>query len=376
MAFSNIYQRRRVFVTGHTGFKGAWLALWLKHLGAEVIGYALDAPSEPSAFAACCLGDLITDVRGNICNLDKLQETIQKHQPEVIFHLAAQAIVRTGYADPCGTFATNVLGTANVLEAARRCGCVKAVVAVTSDKVYRNEGWEWGYREIDALGGHDPYSASKAAAEMVIASYQWPHTQNRRDDLAIASARGGNVIGGGDWAADRLVPDTIRAIISQQDITLRYPNATRPWQHVLDCLSGYLHLGERLLTGAKQYRSAWNFGPVDSRATSVETVCRHLLSNWPGTSTRIVIQPGPAGAEMMGLRVDSSKAIHQLAWRPTWNVAQCLDNTLQWYLHFYTHNQSEMTDFSIAQINAYTDDARTAGVDWACPASRSDRQDG
>ena len=365
--FGGFYRGKTVLVTGDTGFKGSWLALWLNYLGANVIGYALEPPSTPSNFTASCLDRRITHVDGDVRDLSCLEKVFQDHRPEIVFHLAAQAIVRLSYERAQYTFGTNLMGTVNMLEAARRTDSVRAVVAITSDKCYRNVGWEWGYREIDPLGGYDPYSASKACAETAIAVYQdatFQRAANPVSDLAIASTRAGNVIGGGDWAIDRIVPDTIRAIASDRDIVVRSPDATRPWQHVLEPLSAYLWLG-MLLTKDRSYCTSWNVGPGDSQILTVKQVVTGILQRW-STVSRLVVEPESSQREALLLRLDCSKAARHLKWRSTWVMDQTLDAVVSWYKRFYTSSGEDMYSFTVQQIEEYTECARKLNLAWAC----------
>jgi CDP-glucose 4,6-dehydratase len=325
------YRRRRVLVTGHTGFKGGWLCSWLLELGAQVSGLALEPESSPSLFEAAKLDDRMTsyicDVRDQVVVQDILAET----RPEIVFHLAAQPLVRRSYGDPLGTFATNIMGTAHLLDAARTCPSVRAVVVVTTDKVYDNREWAWPYREIDPLGGLDPYSASKAAAELVAATYQ---KNLCRGTIAIATARGGNVIGGGDWSEDRIVPDIVRAIIADVPIALRNPQAVRPWQHVLELCEAYLELGARLLTGGPDFAQAFNFGPYNSERLTVKELTDSILKIWHRPRHRYKIEPSPLH-EAQVLRLDIAKACSLMSWRPRLGVHDALIWTVRWYKDYY-----------------------------------------
>jgi len=366
-AFKDYYQGKKVLVTGHTGFKGSWLVCWLKYLGAEIIGYALDPDTDPNFFTACHLHDRIIDVRGDILDYEKLAQVLQDNQPEIIFHLAAQPIVRLAFQKPRETFDINIMGTVNVLESARLCKTVKSVIVVTSDKCYRDTGWEWGYREIDQLGGHEAYSASKACAEMVAATYQeerFCQTIQSPIEMAVATARAGNVIGGGDWAPYRLVPDIVRAISSDRDIVIRYPDATRPWQHVLEALSGYLWLGAITHENPKVYCSGWNFGPDDPRMIPVGEIAKQIIKIWSDSKTKLIIEPDPQKSEAMVLHVDSSKAHHFLKWWPTWDIEQTLNAIVVWYKRFYQTQLPEMCEITLEQIESYSAAAQAAGVSW------------
>ena len=371
--FGGVYDCCRVLVTGHTGFKGSWLALWLRQLGAEVVGVALEPSTTPNHFDACGLEDDLADLRVDIRDYAALREVLERYRPEIVFHLAAQPLVGEAFVDPRATFEVNVMGTVNVLEAARLCPSVRTVLVVTSDKVYRNVGWEWGYRETDALGGHDPYGGSKACAELVTEVYRQRSFQDNAVSpraLSIASARAGNVIGGGDWADGRIVPDVVRAVLSGTDLTLRSPNATRPWPHVLDCLSGYLHLAARMHAAPGSHEGAWNFGPRAGAPVTVGEVVRRMLALWPSPQTRLIVAPGPAGKEAASLGVDSSLAMHRLGWRPGWGIEEALEATIAWYRAAAAGPVGRdaapgaMRATSLAQISAYSSAARAAGIEW------------
>lgn len=349
----SFWKDRRVLVTGHTGFKGSWMTLWLQHLGARVTGYALEAPTRPSLFELADVAASCSHHIGDVRDLDQLLHVFAASQPEVVFHLAAQPLVRASYRDPLATMATNVMGTAHVLEAARHTLPVRAVVVVTTDKCYENREWLWPYRENDALGGHDPYSVSKACAELVTSAWR---NSFAREGLAIASARAGNVIGGGDWADDRLVPDFLRALDAGHVLAIRSPLATRPWQHVLEPLSGYLMLAERLFTEGQCFAEAWNFGPEEVDAKPVQWIVEYLCSQVPDASWQCDAAPQPHEANM--LKLDSSKAKIQLGWRPRWNLRTALGMTLAW--HQAWKQDSDMAAISVQQIQAYEAAARQA----------------
>ena len=337
----NIWEGRTVFVTGHTGFKGSWLSLWLHHLGAKVHGYALDMPS-PSLFEVAHLRKVLTTTdQGDVNDLNRLQYVMHKVQPSVVFHFAAQPLVRESYRNPIWTFATNVMGTAHCLEAARGGEAVQAVVVITTDKVYENREWVFPYREWDALGGHDPYSASKAAAEMVAASYRESYGMN------IATARAGNVIGGGDWSKDRLVPDCLRAFNKGGPVSLRSPEAVRPWQHVLDLLSGYLLLAEKLVE-SPGYASAWNFGPHD--VATVSQVAEGLAHLW-GCGAKVEFSSEEHPHETGLLRLDSTKARSELGWLPRWPLERSLRMTMEWQKSWL--RGEDMQKKSLEQIQSY-----------------------
>jgi CDP-glucose 4,6-dehydratase len=355
-AFGKAYCGRRVLVTGHTGFKGSWLCLWLHTLGSEVAGLALDPPSEPSHWALLKLS--INDHRIDIRDEAAVRRVFAAERPEIVFHLAAQPLVRRSYREPVTTWDTNVMGTAHVLEAARHTPDVDAVVVVTSDKCYENREWPWPYREQDRLGGHDPYSASKAGAELVTASYRAAFRQHISAPL-LATARGGNVIGGGDWSEDRLIPDLVRSVVAGEPLVIRSPRATRPWQHVLDCLSGYLLLGQRLLAGDASCADAWNFGPGGEGNRTVEQVLRDLARTWPQLRWQVASSPQPHEAGL--LQLDSAKAKMHLAWRPVWKLDEAIHHTASWYRRFLESGEVPSAD----ELNAYVADAITSGLGWA-----------
>lgn len=325
------YRNRRVLVTGHTGFKGSWLCAWLLDLGANVAGMALPADTKPSLFEALGLADRLDSRIADIRDEKAVRGVIQDIAPEIIFHLAAQSLVRRSYADPIATFATNALGTAHVLDAARGVPSVRAVVVVTTDKVYDNREWEWPYREIDPLGGLDAYSASKAAAELVTAVYQ---KNLCRDKIAVATARGGNVIGGGDWSEDRIVPDIVRAISANAPIVLRNPNAVRPWQHVLELCDGYLELGTLLLEAGGEFAEAWNFGPGSAGRVTVGELTRTILKIWGAPEHPTEVHGSPLH-EAQILRLDIAKAVGRLPWRPRLTTDDALAWTARWYRSYY-----------------------------------------
>jgi CDP-glucose 4,6-dehydratase len=326
-----IYRGRRVLVTGHTGFKGSWLCTWLAELGAQVTGVGLAPDTKPALFDAAGVANHLTSLLVDIRDMDAIRRTVESAQPEIVFHLAAQSLVRRSYTDPLETFATNVLGTAHVLEACRNCASIKAVVTVTTDKVYDNREWDRPYREIDPLGGTDPYSASKAAAEIVAAVYQKNLCRGR---AAIATARGGNVIGGGDWADDRIIPDIVRALSAGAPIVLRNPDAVRPWQHVLELCEAYLELGARLFESSESFAEAWNFGPHASEHVTVAELTMMILEIWGCPEHRLQVQPSPLH-EAKTLRLDISKALSRLSWKPKLNIRDAVSWTADWYKQFY-----------------------------------------
>ena len=347
------WQERRVFLTGHTGFKGSWLALWLSRLGAKVRGYALDPCTEPNMFNLASVGAVVDDVRGDVRDHAKLEAAMTEFAPEVVFHLAAQPIVRRSYADPIGTYATNVMGTVHLLEAIRKTSSVRAVVCVTTDKCYQNQNWIWPYRETDPLGGHDPYASSKACAEIVSAAYRssfFPIDRLAEHRVALATARAGNVIGGGDWTEDRLIPDLIRGFLSRQPVLIRRPMAIRPWQHVLESLHGYLMLTGELLAKDAKFASAYNFGPSDEDIWPVERIATKLVDMW-GNGASWIRDTVPGVHEDHILRLDASKARAEVGWKPKLRIEEALEWTMAWYRAW---NQGEdMAEFTQQQIVEY-----------------------
>lgn len=353
--FDGVYSGKRVLVTGHTGFKGSWLVLWLRRLGAEVAGISLDMPGENHWAMLDMSRELICDHRADIREANRIAAIVRSVQPDIVFHLAAQPLVRRSYAVPLETWQVNVLGTANVLDASLASGSVRAVVAVTTDKVYLNREWVWSYREIDRLGGRDPYSASKAAAEMLVESYRESFAR-QANAPRLASARAGNVIGGGDWAEDRLVPDCVRAIAASRTLLVRSPNAVRPWQHVLDCLSGYLRLGQCLLT-SPGFDEAWNFGPRPYDALTVSALLHRFQELWPDLAWASV--SGTTLHESTRLSLDFSKAEQRLGWSPVWSSDIALKSTVDWY-----RSSSPVRQRSSEQLDAYLVSAARASSSW------------
>lgn len=344
---------QRIFVTGHTGFTGGWLVSWLKRIGCDIAGLALEPATEPSLFAAAGIADGIASTIGDIRDFATVRTAIERHRPQVIIHLAAQPLVSKSFAHPVETFATNALGTAHVLEAARLVPDVKAVVCITTDKVYRDQDWVWGYREQDPLGGKDPYSASKACAELVAASYRATLAE-RGNGVLIANARGGNIIGGGDWSADRIVPDFVRALMARQPIVLRAPEAVRPWQHVMALVHGYLVLAARLLSGDSSAADNWNFGPTDDAARTVQDLVERLSASW--TRPEITYAPG-SFPETRFLHLDSTKARRLLGWAPPLSFADTVELTAGWYRDFVA-NPSEAARITLRQVEHYRNATR------------------
>lgn len=354
MAIATPWRGTRVLLTGHTGFKGSWLSLWLAGLGAEVHGLALDPPSQPDLFTVAGVGGMLaSDCRADIRDFAAVRACFQATRPEVVFHLAAQSLVTDGYEFPLETFATNVQGTAHVLEAARQMDTVRAAVVVTTDKCYENKEWLHPYRESDRLGGHDPYSSSKACAELVTAAFRSSYFSAPHRPLPVATARAGNVIGGGDWAANRLIPDCVKAFRDGGTLRLRYPQAVRPWQHVLEPLAGYLKLAEMLLgqDGAR-FSQGWNFGPEAADSRSVGEVAREACDLF-GVALEMPVDV-PRLHEAGLLRLDSTLAREMLGWHPQWHLERAIAETVEWYLHWA--NGDEMLAFSLGQIDRYRRD--------------------
>lgn len=359
--FNNIYHEKKVLIIGHTGFKGSWLTLWLKQLGAEVSGFANEIPTNPSLFEIMQLDTQISDFRGDIRNQSKLKEVFHQVNPDIVFHLAAKAIVRECYDNPVEAFETNVLGSIHVLECIRNTPSVKAGVMITSDKCYENVEWEYGYRETDRLGGKDPYSASKACAETAFSTYFRSYL-NQLSHLNIASARAGNVIGGGDWAKDRIVPDCIRAWQKGESVVIRSPRATRPWQHVLEPLSGYLRLGQYLHEKQDNVNGeSFNFGPGSDVIQSVEELIHELQKIWNQSSYEIQSDDDKKEANLLKLCCD--KALNRLDWQATLNFQETIDFTGTWYKKF-TEKPKTIQEYTKTQVERYQDIAKAKGLSW------------
>jgi CDP-glucose 4,6-dehydratase len=337
---------RRVLVTGHTGFKGGWLSLWLHHLGAEISGLALEPPTVPSFFAQTSLEELVQHRIADVRDEAAVRQVVAEARPELVFHLAAQPLVRYSYGHPVETYATNVMGTVHVLEACRHVDSVKGVVCITTDKCYENREWVWPYRESDPMGGHDPYSSSKGAAEIIISAYRRSYPQGP----LIASVRAGNVIGGGDWALDRLVPDIVRALLRNEAVQIRNPASVRPWQHVLEALGGYLVIAERLLDGDRGVASAYNFGPAEDDAKPVSWIVEEMLQAWGGG--RWVSPEGEQPHEAVLLRLDCSKARAELGWEPRLRLGEALRRVVEWHRH--VANGGDAREISLAQVADYS----------------------
>ncbi len=361
--FKNIFKDAKVLITGHTGFKGSWLTLWLRQLGAKIHGISIDVPSQPCHFFAAKISEKVGDNRLDICDEEALTKFIIDLQPDFVFHLAAQSLVRRSYSDPITTWLTNVMGTVNLLNALKNVSNPCVAIFVTSDKSYDNVEWEWGYRETDKVGGPDPYSASKGAAELAISSYTKSFFRTN-DKVRIGVGRAGNVIGGGDWADDRIVADCVRAASNNQIVSLRNPSATRPWQHVLEPLSGYLTLAMNLKNQPNLHGEPFNFGPPANQNHSVGKLVTLMANhwhdiNWEDTSKQY---KGPAEAGLLKLNCD--KALHHLNWHANWDFETTVRETALWYKRYYTKDTHDMSEFSFSQIESYTLAAKELGLDW------------
>ena len=342
------WSKRKVFITGHTGFKGSWLSLWLQQLGAEVYGYALNSPTIPNLYTVANVSDGMAGSKiADIRNSEELTKAMQSFQPDIVLHLAAQPLVRYAYVEPVETYAVNVMGAVNLFEAVRQTSSVRAVVNVTTDKCYENREWIWPYREDEAMGGFDPYSSSKGCSELVTAAYRRSFLSDM--GIATATARAGNVIGGGDWATDRLIPDFLRSIDANQKVVIRSPNAVRPWQHVLEPLSGYLMLAEKLFLHGEKFAGAWNFGPSDQDARTVRWIAEKLVEIIPNASREIDTSAQPHEANI--LKLDSSKACTFLGWRPCWDLESVLSKIIDWHQHW--RKGKDMRIYSLKQIAQY-----------------------
>ena len=343
------WQNKKVLITGHTGFKGGWLSLILASQGAKVIGFSLPPETKPNLYKSLELDKKMTSIFGDIRNLSEIKKVVKKYKPEIVFHLAAQPLVRKSYADPIATYETNIIGTANVLEAVREAGSVKVVVCITTDKVYENNEWVWPYREEDKLGGFDPYSSSKACAEIVISSYRNSFFSGKGKAL-IASTRAGNVIGGGDWSEDRLIPDVIKSVFEKKNLEIRNSESVRPWQHVLDPLFGYIKLAEKLLKNGREYADAFNFGPENDEVVPVKDVLIHLNKSLEN-KIKIKKSGGKHPHEAGLLLLDSSKAKRKLNWSGKLKIAEAVKFTADWYSAFYA--KQKMDEFTLEQIKQY-----------------------
>ena len=343
---------KRVFITGHTGFKGSWLSLWLNSLGAEVKGYSLLPPSMPSLFVEARVGELVDSTIGDIRNQDSLYESMVNFDPEILIHMAAQPLVRYSYDEPIETFDVNIIGTAKVLEVARSCDNLKAIINITTDKCYENEGFDKSYKETDPMGGFDPYSTSKGCSELVAASYRRSYL--RELGIGVASVRAGNVIGGGDWADDRLIPDILKSFELKKPVIVRNPNSTRPWQHVLEPLSGYLILAQKLYNNSEEYSEGWNFGPFEKDVQPVNWILDQMILRWPDASWKLdkKAQPHEAGF----LKLDISKARDRLNWRPVWSLDKTLEKIIFWHRAWV--NKQDMQYLCLTEIEDYMKDMK------------------
>lgn len=353
MINSLFWKNKKVFMTGHTGFKGSWLSMWLTSLGANVKGFSLDPPSETSLYNETNLQNYVTSEHGDIRDYERLLASIESFQPEIVLHLAAQSLVRKSYHSPRETYSTNVMGTLNVFEAVRHMGNIKVLLNVTSDKCYENKEWVWGYRENEAMGGYDPYSSSKGCAEILTSSYRQSYfnsNEYHKHGLGFASARAGNVIGGGDWAEDRLVPDILRAFQNNQSVCIRNPYSIRPWQHVLEPLSGYLCLAEKLYKDGGKFSEGWNFGPLSNNELCVQDIVGRLAHLW-GADARWSIDQNPQPHEAHFLKLDCSKAKANLNWSPKWNTDEVLFRIVNWHKSWLSGQN--MFDYCLSEINDY-----------------------
>lgn len=346
---ATFWKGKRVFLTGHTGFKGSWLSLWLIKMGAEVKGFSLAPPTSPALFSVANIDKNMNSEMGDIRDLSQLTKSMTDFNPDILIHMAAQSLVRLSYSEPVATYATNVMGTIHILEAARQCKNLRAIVNITTDKCYENREWEWGYRENEPMGGHDPYSNSKGCAELVTSAYRKSFF-NTANSAALASARAGNVIGGGDWATDRLIPDILRAFEKGQAVVVRNPQATRPWQHVLEPLSGYLVLAQHLWKDGQNTAEGWNFGPKDEDAKPVEWILNKMIRVWgEGASWQLDTDAHPHEAKF--LKLDISKANSRLHWTPTWNLEHTLAKIVAWHRAWLANE--DMNAYSLEEIESY-----------------------
>ncbi|MDG6773625.1 CDP-glucose 4,6-dehydratase [Thiomicrorhabdus sp. ZW0627] len=354
MVNKNFWSGKKVFLTGHTGFKGSWLSLWLSSMGAKVKGYSLAPPTTPSLFEEARVAEKIESEIGDIRDFEKLSASMVGFDPDILIHMAAQPLVRLSYKEPLETYDTNVMGTAKVLEAAKSCSSLKAIVSVTTDKCYENKEWVWGYREDEPMGGYDPYSSSKGCAELVTAAYRRSFMQEK--GVALASARAGNVIGGGDWADDRLIPDILRAFEKGEPVIVRNPMSTRPWQHVLEPLSGYLVLAQALYENPEEYAEGWNFGPYEEDAKPVDWILDQMVSLWSDASWELDKNSHPHEAGY--LKLDISKAKFRLNWQPTWRLKQTLEKIVKWHQSWL--NEEDMQVICLDEINEYMREMKNA----------------
>lgn len=364
--FNSVYRGKKVLVTGHTGFKGSWLTSWLINLEAEVIGYSLEPPTQPNLFEIIEIGNKIIHITGDVRDEEHLLKVFNKYKPEFVFHLAAQPLVRLSYQESKLTYETNVIGTVNILEAAKKTESVKVCIIITSDKCYENKEWIFGYREIDPMGGYDPYSSSKGCAELVVNAYRMsffnPEEYGDMHQVALSSVRAGNVIGGGDWGEDRLIPDCVKAFSKNQRILIRNPDATRPWQFILELLSGYLWLGVLMYQDGKKFSGAWNFGPRGNDVLTVEEVVKKAIRFWGRGEYKVVRDAKYHEGEQ--LKLDISKALFCLKWKPIYKTDKALENTMAWYKKYYKKDK-DIYGYILNQIKEYIKDARKHGLEWS-----------
>ncbi|MDX4027744.1 CDP-glucose 4,6-dehydratase [Aliarcobacter skirrowii] len=360
--FSGIYKDKTVLVTGHTGFKGSWLCFWLSQMGAKVIGYSLEAPTNPNHIELLNLD--IVSIIGDIRDLDKLNQVFNEYKPDIVFHLAAQPLVRLSYENPIETYETNVIGTLKVFEACR-ANNVKAIVNITSDKAYENREWIWGYRENDPMGGYDPYSSSKGCADLLATSYRNSYFNineyKKTHNTLLATCRAGNVIGGGDWAKDRLITDIMISVSLGKKVSIRNPKATRPWEHVLEPLSGYLHIGQKLLEEKVEFAEAWNFGPSDEGSITVEQVVQNVKKHWDKIDYEINQDPNQLHEANL-LKLDCSKAHILLKWKDVWDSETTFEKTVKWYKSYYENNKEILTQ---NDLESYIADAKIKNIEWS-----------
>ncbi|UCE12532.1 MAG: CDP-glucose 4,6-dehydratase [Candidatus Heimdallarchaeota archaeon] len=361
----NVYRNKTVLVTGHTGFKGTWLSIWLKALGGQVIGYSLEPNTQPSVFEVTQLENKITHIIGDIRDENHLNDVFQQYNPEFVFHLAAQSLVRESYKDPKLTYESNVIGLVYLFEVIRKTNSVRVVINVSSDKCYENKEWVWGYRENDPMGGYDPYSSSKGCSELITSAYRRSFFNDNEDScVVLASARAGNVIGGGDWAEDRIIPDCIRSLTTKKPILIRNPNAIRPWQHVLEPLSGYLWLGALLHNNGKDYASGWNFGPRENQSLPVKEIVERMIQIWGEGSWTTPQDVHAQPHEANYLKLDCSKAYRLLKWQAIYDIHETIVNTINWYKSYY-YDSVDMFDLCLKQITNYVETAKKENLLWA-----------
>jgi len=361
--FNNVFSGKTVLVTGHTGFMGSWLSVWLNELGSKVIGYALEPYTKKDNFVVTGLSDRIVDIKGDIQDFDKLIEVFKEYKPEFVFHLAAQTLVRLSYDEPRETYSTNVMGTVNLFEAVRQTESVRVTINVTTDKCYENKEWIWGYRENDPMGGYDPYSSSKGCSELITSAFRnsfFKPEKFSKHNVSLSSVRAGNVIGGGDWRADRLIPDCIRALKNNKEIQIRSPKATRPWQHVLEPLSGLLLLSSKMYTDGKKYSGAWNFGPPHNSIYTVEEMVKKLIESWGDGKWKDISKSTTNESHEAGLlNLDISKAINYLKWNPVLNIDEAIESLIEWY-----KEDKIGYEFDVKQINKYISIGESRDIGW------------